>query len=130
MEMVRTNYSSGAPLEEKAGYSRMVTVGPFVYLGGTTSVKPDGTVHGEDDPYEQTKFIFDKLLKIMEKADAGAENVVKVKAYVTDMKYAPEVARAYSEYFLNIKPLFTMVGTTMLNRPTQLVEIEMDAIKY
>ncbi|WP_321328054.1 Rid family hydrolase [uncultured Ilyobacter sp.] len=130
MEMTRTNYSSGAPLEEKAGYSRMVTVGPFIYLGGTTSVKPDGIVHGENDPYEQAKFIFDKLLKIMEKADAGAENVVKVKAYVTDMSFASEIARAYSEYFKEVKPLFTMVGTTMLNRPTQLVEIEMDAIKY
>ncbi|WP_372714644.1 Rid family hydrolase [Ilyobacter sp.] len=130
MEMTRANYSSGAPLEEKVGYSRMVTVGPFIYLGGTTSVKPDGTVHGEDDPYEQAKFIFDKLLKIMEEAGATAENVVKVKAYVTDMSYAPEVGRAYSEYFLNVKPLFTMVGTTMLNRPTQLVEIEMDGMKY
>ncbi len=26
-----------------------------------------------------------------------------------------------------IKPLFTMVGTMALNRPTQVIEIEMDA---
>ena len=42
----RVNYSSGAPLEEKVGYSRMVKVGDHIYVGGTTSVQPDGTVYG------------------------------------------------------------------------------------
>ena len=37
----RVNYSSGAPLEEKVGYSRMVKVGDHIYVGGTTSVQPD-----------------------------------------------------------------------------------------
>ena len=49
----RVNYSSGAPLEEKVGYSRMVKVGDHIYVGGTTSVQPDGTVYGEN-AYEQT----------------------------------------------------------------------------
>jgi hypothetical protein len=30
----RENFSSGAPLEEKAGYSRAVKVGSFVFVGG------------------------------------------------------------------------------------------------
>ena len=49
MRWERKNYSSGAPLEEKAGYSRIVVVGPFIFVGGTTSVQPDGTVYGEND---------------------------------------------------------------------------------
>ena len=32
----RVNYSSGAPLEEKVGYSRMVKVGDHIYVGATT----------------------------------------------------------------------------------------------
>lgn len=40
--MARQNFSSGAPLEEKVGYSRMVRVGNQVFIGGTTSVQPDG----------------------------------------------------------------------------------------
>jgi len=39
-----------------------------------------------------------------------------------------EVARAYSEIFHDIKPLFTAVGVSELNRPSQLCEIEMTAI--
>lgn len=128
MELIRTNYSSGAPLEEKIGYSRMVKVGPFVYIGGTTAVQPDGTVYGENNPYEQTKYILEKLVKLLEEAGSKKEEVIRIKGYATDMKYAPEIAKAYSKIFLNIKPLFTLVGTNMLNRPTQVVEIEMDAI--
>jgi enamine deaminase RidA (YjgF/YER057c/UK114 family) len=128
MELKRTNYSSGAPLEEKAGYSRIVKAGPFVYVGGTTSVQPDGTVFGIDDPYAQTKYVLEKLIKLLEEAGSKAEEVVRVKIYATDMSHGPEIIKAYSESFKAIKPLCTMVGTSGLNRPTQLVEIELDAI--
>lgn len=128
MNLERINYSSGAPLEEKVGYSRMVKVGPFVYVGGTTSVQPDGTVYGEGSPYEQTKYVLEKQVKLLEEAGASASDVIKIKVYTTDMKYGKEIGDAYSEIFHDIKPLFTMVGTPMLNRPSQLVEIEIDAI--
>lgn len=128
MELNRKNYSSGSPLEEKAGYSRMVTVGPFVYIGGTTAIQPDGTVYGEGSAYEQSKYIFEKFISLLNKAGAKKEEVIKVKCYTTDMGYAPEIGKAYSEIFLKIKPLLTIVGINMLNRPTQLVEIELDAI--
>ncbi len=32
------------------------------------------------------------------------------------------------EKFHDVRPLFTMVGTTALNRPTQYVELMMEAI--
>ena len=128
IDLIRKNYSSGAPLEDKAGYSRMVKVGPFVKIGGTTSVQPDGTVFGEGDAYAQTKYVLDKFIGLLDQAGAKPEDVVSVKVYSVDMKLGAEIARAYSEKFFNIRPLFTMVGTTSLNRPTQLVEIELEAI--
>lgn len=128
MTFERTNYSSGAPLEEKVGYSRMVKAGPFVYVGGTTSVQPDGTVYGENDPYAQTKYVLEKQIKLLETAGASKEEVVRVKVYATDMKFSGEICRAYSELFKAVKPLCTLVGTTALNRPTQIVEIEMEAV--
>lgn len=128
MDLKRTNYSSGAPLEEKVGYSRMVKVGPFVYVGGTTSVQPDGTVFGEGSAYLQTKYVLEKQVKLLEQAGANKEEVIKVKVYATDMKDGSDICKAYSEIFHNIKPLCTVVGTSMLNRPSQLVEIEMDAV--
>jgi aldehyde:ferredoxin oxidoreductase len=128
MDFKRTNYSSGAPLEEKVGYSRVVKVGPYVFVGGTTAVQPDGSVYGENDAYAQTKYILEKMIKCLEQAGAKREEVIRVKAYATDMSRAKEIGDAYAEFFKDIKPLFTMVGIAALNRPTQVVEIEIDAI--
>lgn len=127
MELKRINYSSGAPLEEKVGYSRMVKVGPFVKIGGTTSVQPDGTVYGED-AYEQTKYVLEKFVKLLEQAGAKPTEVVSVKVYTTDMSQGGKICQAYSEIFHDVKPLCTVVGTSGLNRPTQLVEIELEAV--
>jgi len=125
--MKRTNYSSGAPLEDIAGYSRMVKIGNQVHIGGTTAVLPDGTISGVT-AYEQAQFIFSKFIDLLKEADAEAKDVYKVKAYITDMALSQGVATAYSEFFREIRPLFTMVETPKLNRPRQLVEIELEAM--
>ncbi|MCR5194925.1 MAG: hypothetical protein K6D38_01270 [Pseudobutyrivibrio sp.] len=127
MELKRTNYSSGAPLEEKVGYSRMVKIGPYIKIGGTTSVQSDGTVYGED-AYEQTKYVLDKQIKLLEQAGATKEDVFSVFIYTTDITAGGKICEAYSEFFKEVKPLNTMVEITRLNRPTQIVEIEMEAM--
>lgn len=127
MELKRTNYSSGAPLEEKVGYSRMVKIGPYIKIGGTTSVQGDGTVYGED-AYEQTKYVLDKQIKLLEQAGATKEDVFSVFIYTTDITAGGKICEAYSEFFKEVKPLNTMVEITRLNRPTQIVEIEMEAM--
>ncbi|MCR4842425.1 MAG: hypothetical protein K5840_04070 [Eubacterium sp.] len=126
MSTTRTNYGSGAPLEEKVGYSRMVKIGDYVKVGGTTSVQPDGTVYGED-AYSQTKYVLDKQIKLLEKAGAKAEEVYNVMVYTTDISQGGKICDAYSEFFHDVKPLCTIVEITALNRPTQFVEIEMEA---
>ncbi|MBC3888586.1 hypothetical protein GH810_09725 [Acetobacterium paludosum] len=126
--MSRINYSSGAPLEEKVGYSRMVQIGNLIMIGGTTSVQADGSVYGEGDPYAQAKFIFEKQVKLLAKAGAKPKDVVKIMVYATHMSDCGEISRAYSEIFKEFRPLFTAVGTPELNRPSQLCEIEMTAI--
>jgi len=106
----------------------MVAVGNHVFIGGTTSVKEDGNVEGET-AYEQARYIFQKFSNLLKLAETDLADVVKVKAYVTDMSFAMEVGNAYSELFKEIRPTFTMVETPKLNRPSQLVEIELEAIK-
>ena len=129
MEHKRTNYSSGVPLEEKVGYSRMVKIDDQVFIGGTTSVQPDGSVYGET-AYEQARYIFDKMMVLLAKVGAGARDVYRVDYFVTDMAYGADVGRAYSETFHDVKPLCTGMAIKSLNRPTQLVEIELAAMVH
>ncbi len=124
----RENFSSGAPLEDKIGYSRAVKVGNFVFVGGTTTTNPEGVVEGEGDAYLQTKIILQKIQQALARAGAKLSEVYRVRIYVTDIKRAQEYMRAYSEFFKEIKPVTILVEVKALARPAHLVEIEADAV--
>ena len=129
MELLRRkNYSSGAPLENKIGYSRAVRVGNFVFVGGTTTTTPEGSVEAEGDAYLQTKIILQKIEQALKKAGARLSEVYRVRIYVTDIKRAQEYMKAYSEYFKEIKPVTILAEVSALARPAHLVEIEAEAI--
>ena len=124
--MKRINYFSGAPLEKKMGYSRAVRVGDFIFVVGTTSVQPDGSVYGEGDSYAQVKYILEKQIAIIGQAGGKKEDVYEINMYWTPDfdKYG---MKAYTELFHDVMPLCTAVTISSLNRPSQLVEIEMSA---
>jgi enamine deaminase RidA (YjgF/YER057c/UK114 family) len=129
MELLkRENFSSGAPLEEKVGYSRAVKVGNFVFVGGTTTTNPEGLVEGEGDAYLQAKIILQKIEQALSRAGAQLSEVYRVRIYVTDIKQSQEIMRAYSEFFKEIKPVTILVEISALARPAHLVEIEADAV--
>jgi enamine deaminase RidA (YjgF/YER057c/UK114 family) len=115
-----------SPFEGHYGFSRTVTVGPFVLIGGTTSVLPSGAVVGTT-PYEQTVEILGKLAHELQRAGAGVADVVQTRVYVTDISRADEVGRAHGEMFAAHRPLMTMVEVSGLIDPRMLVEIELMA---
>jgi enamine deaminase RidA (YjgF/YER057c/UK114 family) len=112
-----------SPYEVEYGFSRVVRVGGFVLVGGTTSVGPGGSVLGET-PYEQAVVIFRKLLHELERVGLGAPDVVHSRVYVTDISRAEEVGRAHGEIFASHRPLMTLVEVSGLIDPRMLVEIE------
>jgi enamine deaminase RidA (YjgF/YER057c/UK114 family) len=116
-----------SPYEGRYGFSRVVSVGPFVLIGGTTSVQPSGFVVGES-PYEQTVEILGKLLHELARAGLGPADVIQTRVYVTDISRADEVGRAHGEIFAEHRPLMTMVEVSGLIDPRMLVEIE--AVAY
>ena len=129
MELLkRKNFSSGAPFEEKAGYSRAVKIGNMVFVGGTTTTTPDGVVEAEGDAYGQTKIILQKIEQALKQAGARLSEVYRRRMYVTDISRGPEYMRAYSEFFKDIKPVITVAEVSALARPAHLVEIEADAM--
>ena len=124
----RDNFSSGAPFEEKVGYSRAVKVGNMVYVGGTTSTNSEGVVEGAGDAYLQTKVVFQKIEDALSRAGAKISEVVRVRFYVTDISKGQDYLRAYSERYKTVKPVITMAEVKALARPEHLVEIEAEAV--
>jgi len=124
----RQNFSSGAPFEDKAGYSRAVRVGNMVFVGGTTTTNAKGEVEGAGDAYLQTKIILQKIAAALKQTGARMSDVVRVRFYVTDISRGQEYLKAYSEWFKEIRPVITMAEVRALARPDHLVEIEADAV--
>ncbi|HWR33800.1 MAG TPA: RidA family protein [Chitinophagaceae bacterium] len=126
--MERTNYSSGAKWEDIVGYSRAVKVGNVIEITGTVAVDDNSNLVGDKDAYEQTKFIIQKIEKVLKKAGAGLKDVVRTRMFVTDISRWEEYGKAHGEFFKDIKPCTTMVEVSNLIGPEYLIEIEATAI--
>lgn len=126
--MDRKNFGSGTKWELIAGYSRAVRVGPFVTVAGTTAWNEKGDIVGIGDPYAQTAQIIGNIERALKAAGAGLGDVVRTRAFVTDIDKWQEVAKAHGESFGGIRPALTMVQVSRLLDPRMLVEIEADAI--
>lgn len=87
----RKLFSSGAKWEEIVGYSRAVRVGNVIEISGTTAVDGE-TVIGENDIYEQTIFILNKIARTLAEAGSRMEHVVRTRMFVTDISKWEEVA--------------------------------------
>jgi enamine deaminase RidA (YjgF/YER057c/UK114 family) len=126
--MKRTNYSSGAKWEDIVGYSRAVKIGNTIEVTGTVAVNDSSEQVGGNNAYEQTKFIIQKIEKVLQQAGASLNDVVRTRMFVTDISRWEEYGKAHGEFFKNIKPCTTMVEVSKLIAPEYLIEIEATAI--
>ncbi len=123
----RVNILTGAPWESIVGYSRAVRIGNIIEVSGTTSV--DGAQFiGENDMYQQTHFILQKIEKAVLEAGGTLKDVVRTRIYVTKIELWEEVAKAHAEFFLQIMPCTTMVEVKNLIDPRMWIEIEATAV--
>jgi len=126
--MQRINYSSGAKWEDVVGYSRAVKMGNVVEVTGTVAVDENNNLVGENNAYEQAKFIIQKIERVLQKAGASLKDVVRTRMFVTDISRWEEFGKAHGEFFKNIRPCTTMVEVNKLISPEYLIEIEATAI--
>lgn len=126
--MQRKNFSSGAPWEDVVGYSRAVLIANSLEISGTVATDDNGVV-GKNDFYAQTKFILQKVEKVLHQAGFTLQDVVRTRMFVTDISQWEAVGKAHGEFFKHIQPATTMVQVSALIDPDYLVEIEVSAIK-
>jgi len=119
---------SQAPYTGSWGYSRAIRVGDRVLVSGTSASLPDGSVHAPGDPYEQSVFILDLIEAALADVGAALADVVRTRAFLTDVELWREVGRAHLERFGDVLPASTCVGGSTLLHPELVVELEAEAI--
>jgi enamine deaminase RidA (YjgF/YER057c/UK114 family) len=128
MSSHRTNYSSGSPWEGKVGYSRAVRVGNIIEVSGTVASGKNGEIVGKNDPYQQTKYILQKIGIVLKEAGGSLEDVVRTRMFVTDISKFDEYGRAHGEVFGSIKPCTSMLEVKGLVEKDYMIEIEVTAV--
>ena len=112
------------PWIKKFRISPGVQVGSMVYVSGTVALDPQGNMVGGDDMGAQARQVFENIRAVLAEAGATMDDVIKIRAFVTDISRYDEYSQARAEAFPNIIPASTVVGTSELVMPGLLVEVE------
>ena len=113
-------FSSGAPWEPIAGYSRTVRAGDRVLVAGTTATLPGGGVGGVGDPVALARRAKSNVEAALALGGATLADVVRTRW--------GGVARARGGAFGAPPPVTAMVQVAALIDPQMLVEIEAEAV--
>lgn len=125
---MKQHHASGAPWEDRYGYSRAVRLGDVVAVSGTTAVDESGATVGAD-AYTQALYAFQKAARALRALGASEADAVRTRMYVVDIARDHDaVGRAHAEVFGEARPAATMVEVAALIAPDLLVEVEVDAV--
>ncbi|MER7551906.1 RidA family protein [Streptomyces anulatus] len=120
--------STGAPWEEKFGYSRAVELpNGLVLVAGCTSV-----VNGQisaGSPYEQAVTAFGVAFAALEQVGLTREDVVRTRMYLTHARDVEDIGRAHKELFDAVRPAASMIIVSGFVDPSLVVEVEVEAYR-
>lgn len=126
--MQRQLYSTETPWEARAGYSRAVRMGAFIFVSGTTAINEAGEIQHPGDLYGQAIYIYQKIEGVLQNLGASLADVVRTRVYITDMSQWELSTRAHHQFFAAVRPANTLVEVSALATPEMLIEIEIDAM--
>lgn len=116
----RGNYSPAKKIDLGSYY--------LILVSGVQAPKDENHKVITDDVEEQTKLVFEDIIKILNQAKAGLDHVVKAVIYVTDMNDFIKISKIRGEYFKNSMPVSTFVEVNRMTRDGGKIEIEVTAI--
>lgn len=101
----------------------------LLFVTGQIAMDKDGNAVAPNDITKQTEFIFENINKILIEGNLSIDDVVKAVIYITDMSKFKEVSAVRNKYFVNSKPVSTLVEISKTVKEGCDIEIEVIAIK-
>lgn len=107
-------------------YCHVTKAGNLIWVAGTVGIAADGSI--PEDIVEQFEIAIANMDACLKAVGAGAENVVKVVVYLTNVDDRAKINPARQRYFGAHRPASTLVEVSALVLPELLVEIEAQAV--
>lgn len=125
----RIHISSGTIWEDKLGYSPAVRIGNVIEVSGTTAINEE-TVVGKDNLYIQTKFILQKIEKVLSRGGSRTNSCHPNPHVCDNISKWEEAGKAHAEFSHTIKPATSMIEVSQPIDYKPLIEIEISAIVH
>ena len=122
----RLAISSGSKFEQLAGYSRAVVDGEWVFISATAGSEADGGF--SPDATRQARRALAIVSAALAEAQAGLEDVVRVRVYLADRSDVVPVSKILGETFAAPRPANTTIICGFPDEQIK-VELEMTALK-
>ena len=107
-------------------YCHVVKAGNQIWVSGTVGIAADGSI--PDGVVEQFEIAIANMDACLKAVGAGAEHVVKVVVYLTDVDDRGKINPIRQRYFGVHRPASTLVEVSALVAPELKVEIEAQAV--
>ncbi|MFO8062072.1 MAG: Rid family detoxifying hydrolase [bacterium] len=104
-------------------YSPAVSSGSMIYISGQLAIDTDSGEMSQGRIADQTMIIMDNITGFLNEQKLGAESIVKVSVYMTDLSLFSEFDRVYARYFENGYPARVVAGVKALPKDA-LIEME------
>lgn len=99
----------------------------WIFVTGQIALDDDGHLVS-DDIEEQTRFVFNRIERILREAGASFADVVKAQIFVTDISDFSRISPIRNEFFAESQPVSTLVEVSALVSKGCKIEIEVIAI--
>jgi enamine deaminase RidA (YjgF/YER057c/UK114 family) len=124
-------YSNPPTMAKPGGYSHVVEVngpGRTVYIAGQLGYDSAGKQGG--DFREQATLVYENLKAAVESVGGKMENIVKLNAFLTDIRAQLPIYREVRDKFVNVAapPASTTLEVPKLAREGALLEVEAIAV--
>ena len=106
------------------GYSHVAKAGNTLYIAGQVAKDLEGNLVGKGDFETQVRQVFTNLKNILEEAEGGIQNIVKMTTFLTHFDYIETYRKVRDEFIQEPFPPNTLLIVNSLAMAEYMIEVE------